>query len=40
MKAFNLEIALAFQQTIYYQTGSQVPVRPMRAYIVRLEANW
>lgn len=40
MKTFNIEIGFAFQQTIYYQTGNQVPVRPVRAYIARLEANW
>lgn len=37
---FNLEFGFSIQQTIYYKTGNQVPVRPERAYVFKLAASW
>ncbi|MCB1110764.1 MAG: hypothetical protein KDK64_07250 [Chlamydiia bacterium] len=38
--AFDLLIAGSFQQTVYYKTGDQFPVRPERAYLVQIAAHW
>lgn len=37
---FDLLIQGSFQQTIYFKTGDQLPVRPQRSYLAQIAAHW